>query len=141
MLPRLWGRRRYMTEGLVRFSAPKGNFDIQTMPKGADGAPPAIPPPLSPAYAVLAVDIARARLATELLTMRAKRFTAPLRLPRVLFLYLRVRQATTLANAIAASMTAQQAAGRDSGEREASGGEPREVQFTRPQQTLRLPQR
>jgi len=115
MLPRLWGRKRYMTEGMVRLSAPKGDFDIQTMPKGPDGAPPTIPPPLSPAYAVLSVDIARARLAAELLTMRAKRFTAPLRLPRVLFLYLRVRQATTLANALAASMVAQQAAGRDLG--------------------------
>jgi hypothetical protein len=100
-----------MAERTVRFSAPKGYLDIQTIPTGRDGTPPAMPPPLSPEYAVLSVDIARARLAAELLTLRAKGFTAPLHLPRVLFLYLRVRQATTLANAIVASARAQQAAG------------------------------
>jgi hypothetical protein len=109
-LLRSWGPT---ADRMVRLAAPKGVLTIEILPAGPDGAPPKMPSPLSPAYAVLSVDIARARLATELLTLRTRRLTAPLRLPRVLFLYLRLRQATTLANAIAVSAAAQHATGLD----------------------------
>jgi hypothetical protein len=97
----------------VRLAAPKGVLTLDVLPAGPDGLPPKMPPLLSPAYAALSVDIARARLAAELLTMRTRPLTAPLRLPRVFFFYLRLQQATTLANAIAASAAAQEATGYD----------------------------
>lgn len=99
-----------LAESVIRLAAPKGWVTIETIPVGSDGAAPTMPHPLSPAYATLSIDIARSRLAAELLTLRTRWLTAPLRLPRILFLYLRVRQATTLANAIAASVAAQAAA-------------------------------
>ena len=99
-----------LAESVIRLAAPKGWVTIETIPVGSDGAAPKMPQPLSPAYAALSIDIARARLAAELLTLRTRWLTAPLRLPRILILYMRVRQATTLANAIAASAAAQAAA-------------------------------
>jgi hypothetical protein len=110
---RLLRKWDHTADRMVRLAAPKGFLTIEILPAGPDGAPPKMPSPLSPAYAVLSVDIARARLAAELLTLRTRRLTAPLRLPRVFLLYLRLRQATTLANAIAVSEAAQEAAGRD----------------------------
>lgn len=110
---RFRSRAGSMTNRMVRLAAPRGFLTIETIPRGPDGRSRKMPPPLSPAYAAMSVDIARARLAAELLTLRACRFSAPFRLPRVLLLYLRVRQAATLAQAIAASATAQNAAAQD----------------------------
>ena len=100
------------SDRIVRIATPKGVWTIDVLPAGPDGAPPKMPSPLSPAYAALSVDIARARLAAELLTLRSRRLTAPFRLPKLFFLYLRLRQVTVLANAIAASTAAQDATGR-----------------------------
>jgi hypothetical protein len=106
-------RARSMVDGAVRLAAPKGRLTIDTIPPGTHGQPPKMPPPLSPAYAALSIDIARARLAAQLLTMRKRRLTAPLMLPRVFLYYLRLAQATTLANAIAASAAAQELEARE----------------------------
>jgi hypothetical protein len=130
---RLYGRVDSLTDSTVRLAAPKGFLTIETIPKGPDGASQKMPAPLSPAYAAMSVDIARARLAAELLTLRARRLSAPFRLLRVFFLYLRVRQAAILAQAIAASTAAQNAAAQDRRASRPLGQETRLMQNSDPQ--------
>jgi len=103
-----------VSEHIVRLAAPRGFLSIEIIPKLPDGSVPPMPPPLSPAYAAMSLDIARARLAAELLTTRASGFRAPFHLPRLFFLYLRVRQATVLAQGIAAAAAAAQVGAKES---------------------------